>query len=1605
MNRTPSTAAARVASSAPGAPSRRFRRPPAARRRWAGLEALEGRCLLTGPGVILSGVPTWIAEGPAPNSNGQDANVPAETGGGPNGNPVTGAVEAIAVNPGNPNNVFVGGVNGGIWETTNISANPVAWVPLTDQFKSLQISSIQFDPTDATNQTLVAGLGNVSSEFTNLGPLTGLLKSTNDGGTWAELGDKPLASGGLQGQVVSSVLPRGNTILVGVRRSSPGGNVFSPSPGLFRSVDGGQSFQPLSGLNNLGNGQVFDVAGDPGNANRAYVVVGGATGGVFRTDDLGNTWNKVSSAAMDALLGGAVNNSKLSVSAAAPNPVYMVVADNGQISGIFRSANPGAAFTAMDLPQTLDAPRAINAASNTTPIVITTAVNHGYRSGERVRIAGSADAGANGDWTITVNAATPNQFTLVGSVADGGGGAGGTARIFQGASYGGQASTHMSLLADPGNANRVYVGGDDEGFPRGGDSSIGTNTFTARIFRGDATVPAQGRGSVVTDATHQWTPVISSGTTNNSAPHADTRYLVLDNGQLLYAGDGGLFIETSPTDATGRWLSKNGAPNGANNGLQLTQFASPISYDTLSNIIFGGAQDTGTPQQSATGSMIYNDQTQADGPFTAIDNLSSNTQSSRYIGFTRFDYNAANTLLNAGGAALFPAAGVNGFTGFNALAVSTVAPPAGQSARLVIANGSNPAQPGVSGIFESTNATSGAITYTQVLTGAGWNGLNVFNGSGGTAGIFAITIGGTRGGVVNQNVIYAGSGSQVFLRSTAGGTLTATSALPAGAGTIQAIATDPSDWQTAYVTDGTNIYVTTNAGTNWAPVTGLTDNNIHTLTVVDGTGASAGVTALLAGETNGVFRELSNAPNVWTKYGPTFPDSSVWGVAYSAAGNGTLVVGTSGRGAFEAQNVNNTLFTPGILTITGDQDFPNENDTIRLVIDPGNPLLLDVYLNSAAPVCVVPLSAVQKIVVNSLGGNDNLIVDRTNGDPIAVPGGVAYDGGTHTPPGVDQLTIIGAGAQLATFTRDPVTPDAGTLAVDGSTITFVNSQLTNINNVVQLTILGTNAATGTYSPDGATANAGTFVIGAATIKFTAVTRSTASDVATFTVITPNDADVETVDSPAAGRNRVQGTSGGVAFTPLTFFNMTNFTLDSLSKKVGGLRGDQFTVTNPGGPALQASGLQNFTILSGPGNDVLTVNADDYRLPVAGGKFLFNPGTGTYTDGTPASNLRGLISLDRVVATGNINFALADKPHVLIGGGAVPDDTAPGQTLTATAAGGADRGVLTMIGVEAAVLTGGPATTAIDASAFGGATVLHSGGGTTVLTGGPGTNVIYGGAGTDTLIAGPARPDGQAPNLLGGGGVDVLIGGPGNETFLANPGAGTTTMLGGSGANAFKITNPAGTVDAPVGGFDVIGGTGATNALTLTGGGGAGFRDVYTVGTFPAAPGAAFYTLSSLGLDVPALLQTAQYSGVITTANSFATSGASQPVTQTVRVSGLSAITDAVTARSLYALGTPGSGFAVGAGNNLAGGVLHVSTTAGAFTPVTFSNKTVSAVFGTAGVVLASNPTPLPASASVHAAPAAVARPAVTVKAAVPQGPKVAVKAAPKVAAKAVRRTG
>jgi len=152
------------------------------------------------PTVVVTGGTTWDPQGPFTT---RDPFKGVE-GLDPQGNPIAGAVNVVAVHPNNPDIAYIATPNGGIWKTNNFTTGtttvvsptggnvPVpspTWTPIGDQNDSLSISAltVEQDPNDASKVILYAGTGNTSSS-NDAGQLIGVLRSSDDGATWTPLG-------------------------------------------------------------------------------------------------------------------------------------------------------------------------------------------------------------------------------------------------------------------------------------------------------------------------------------------------------------------------------------------------------------------------------------------------------------------------------------------------------------------------------------------------------------------------------------------------------------------------------------------------------------------------------------------------------------------------------------------------------------------------------------------------------------------------------------------------------------------------------------------------------------------------------------------------------------------------------------------------------------------------------------------------------------------------------------------------------------------------------------------------------------------------------------------------------------------------------------------------------------------------------------------------------------------------------------------------------------------------------------------------------------------------------------------------------------------------
>lgn len=765
------------------------------------LEPLEDRCMLA----------AWAPVGPASILGGQTAGLTDQD------DPVSGAVQVVAPHPTDANILYIGAVNGGIWRTNNAQASSPTWTPLTDQLMSLSIGDLQFDPTDATHNTLIAGLGRFSSLARDGDDLKGLIRSTDGGSTWTEI----TGNGLLLSKNVTSVAARGNVIVVAVNGATP----FSlDNIGIFRSTDGGSSFSHVSGATSGGLplGRSLEMVADPVDPQVLYAALsdGGASNGIYKSSDTGATWTRVSNAEMDALItdAGSQRTSNVQMSVGSSNNVFVGIVNGGLLAAVYRSGDGGTSWTAMDVPST-------------------------------------NENGTN----VGINPIKTGPKKPDGKPLD---------------DPGGQGAIHFSLVADPNNSNIVYAGGDRQ--PRGAldqgnwPNAVGATNFTGRLFRGDASLAAGSQWTALTDNFADSDG--PDGPLPGTGPHADSRDMAFDAaGSLIEGDDGGVYKRLSPTQSTGVWRSVNG-------NLQITEFVS-VAYSSLTNTVIGGAQDVGTSLQVSSNNNVWQQFAQGDGGVTGIDDsqpgISIRYGSSQFLGnFGRATFDAANNFVSYAVASLVGLADSPQF--YTPYELNEVQP-----ARLVMGTQTR--------IYESLDQGD---TVTDL-------------GAIGTAQTLAY--GGRSGGVDNPDVLYVGTDSGLFLRTSAGGSLQSVSAYPGD--TPQDIVLDPQDWRRAFVVDSSGVFMTPDAGQTWTELTfNLVDSRLRSVEFIT---AATGPTGIVVGGNSGVSVMLLGESGFWQVAATGLPGAPVIDLHFNSIDN-VLLAGTLGRGAWIVESGSDILFPLGL---------------------------------------------------------------------------------------------------------------------------------------------------------------------------------------------------------------------------------------------------------------------------------------------------------------------------------------------------------------------------------------------------------------------------------------------------------------------------------------------------------------------------------------------------------------------------------------------------------------------------------------------------------------------------------------------------------------------
>jgi photosystem II stability/assembly factor-like uncharacterized protein len=206
---------------------------------------------------------------------------------GPGGN----RVSAVVGEPGNPNVIYAGASDGGIWKTSDAG---VTWEPVFDHQNVSAIGALAIAPSD--HNTVWAGTGETWIIRPDQSMGDGIYKSTDGGATWKHMG---LDLTGHIGRII--VDPRNSDIVYACAM----GQAYRPQQerGIYRSSDGGKSWKQVLFVDeNTGCSELSLDSNDSQTlfAGMWQVAIstwdehsGGPGSGIYASHDGGTTWAKV----------------------------------------------------------------------------------------------------------------------------------------------------------------------------------------------------------------------------------------------------------------------------------------------------------------------------------------------------------------------------------------------------------------------------------------------------------------------------------------------------------------------------------------------------------------------------------------------------------------------------------------------------------------------------------------------------------------------------------------------------------------------------------------------------------------------------------------------------------------------------------------------------------------------------------------------------------------------------------------------------------------------------------------------------------------------------------------------------------------------------------------------------------------------------------------------------------------------------------------------------------------------------------------------------------------------------------------------------------------
>ena len=255
---------------------------------------------------------------------------------------MSGRINDLEIHPTNHRIIYLGAAGGGVWKSNDGGAtfNPI----FDDHIQS--IGTVTLDPNDP-DKTIYVGTGETWTR-NSVSYGDGIYKSSDGGANWKHIGLKN--SERISGIIVNP--QNSNEIYVAALGALWGDH---EERGVFKSKDGGETWEKILYIN--AKTGCADLIMDPRNPSVLYASMwefrrtawsfdsGGENSALYKSEDGGETWNKIHNGFPKGKLG------RMGIAIAPSNPdvVYTVIeAESKKDKGLYKSIDQGETWNQMN---------------------------------------------------------------------------------------------------------------------------------------------------------------------------------------------------------------------------------------------------------------------------------------------------------------------------------------------------------------------------------------------------------------------------------------------------------------------------------------------------------------------------------------------------------------------------------------------------------------------------------------------------------------------------------------------------------------------------------------------------------------------------------------------------------------------------------------------------------------------------------------------------------------------------------------------------------------------------------------------------------------------------------------------------------------------------------------------------------------------------------------------------------------------------------------------------------------------------------------------------------------------------------------------------------